>query len=129
MILTLTSLTGLFALFALLPPALAGRVAKGVVVIVTPKEDQTIVWPYDLDMTNKLVMQNPTSGNGSIPSLAYNGNADLTLFYFDDDPVGRKDRVDMAMIKGNAEGQAISSFKYVVVSMAALVSEQLYHGV
>jgi hypothetical protein len=122
----LVSLTTIIALISSLTSTLAvvtegERNAKGKVVIFTPKEDQTLVWPYDVAATNKLIVMNDTDKGGfTPPSLSFNGNTDLTLFYFDNDPVGRKDRVDMAMIKEDDQGK-VTSFKYAIVSRPRLM--------
>jgi len=92
------------------------KVTTGKVVLVTPKDDQSLVWLYDLDTVNKLRIttdEDPTEQR--IPSLSYNGNKELTILYTEQDSPGRKDRVDMALIQGNVRDE-ITSFKYIVVS-------------
>ena len=116
----ISSLLALVGYISIVPVVLADdapRLAIGKVVIVTPKQDQTLAWPYDLKQVNSL--QFATDANSTydrVPSLSYNGKTELSIMYFSDDAPGRTDRIDMALIQGNKEGENITSFRYVVVS-------------
>ena len=115
----ISSLLALVGYISIVPVVLADdapRLAIGKVVIVTPKQDQTLAWPYDLKQVNSL--QFATDANSTydrVPSLSYNGKTELSIMYFSDDAPGRTDRIDMALIQGNKEGENITSFRYVVV--------------
>lgn len=114
-----TIVAALVTIVSCVVPTLADdskKVTTGKVVLVTPKDDQSLVWLYDLDTVNKLRIttdEDPTEQR--VPSLSYNGNKELTILYTEQDSPGRKDRVDMALIQGNVRDE-ITSFKYIVVS-------------